>query len=295
MNIVTPQPRVFAVVGGDMRLVCLARLLARDRHRVYTYASESREHADDGGVVEVVGPTAFPKGCVVVLPLPAEDGEYLSAPLSSVKLTAAELFDALEPGTLVCAGKASEKLKDAAADRGLVLVDYFDREELTVMNAVATAEAAVALAATELPMTLHSSRALVVGFGRIGKLLALALRGLGCRVSASARKFGDLAWVKALGATPVQTARLDEVIQDYDVIFNTVPAQVLGRRALERVRKGAPIIDLASAPGGVDRAAADALGVKVIHALGLPGKVSPMTAGEIIRDSIYNILGDGGM
>ena len=296
MNIITPEPRSFAVVGGDLRQVCLARLLARDRHRVYTYANESRDHNEqDAALTEVASPAAFPKGCVVILPLPAEEGGFITAPLSKVRIPAAELLDSFEPGTLICAGRASVTLHEECEKRGLVLADYFEREELTVMNALATAEAAVTLAAENLPITLREARALVVGFGRIGKLLTLELKGLGCRVSASARKYEDLAWATAFGAHAVQTSAIDGIIQDYDVIFNTVPVTVLGRSALERMRSEALIIDLASKPGGVDWAAAGELGTNVIWALSLPGKTSPVTAGRIIRDSIYNILGDGGV
>ena len=54
------------------------------------------------------------------------------------------------------------------------------------------------------------------------------------------------------------------------------------------------IIDLASKPGGVDMDAARDLGVKVIWALGLPGKVAPVTAGNIIKETICNIFSESG-
>jgi len=41
---------------------------------------------------------------------------------------------------------------------------------------------------------------------------------------------------------------------------------------------------------GVDCEAAKALGLSVIHALSLPGKVAPETAGEIICDTVCNIF-----
>ena len=50
------------------------------------------------------------------------------------------------------------------------------------------------------------------------------------------------------------------------------------------------IIDLASNPGGVDNEAAKERGIKSIWALALPGKVSPSTTADIIKDTIYNVL-----
>lgn len=75
------------------------------------------------------------------------------------------------------------------------------------------------------------------------------------------------------------------------MLFNTVPQTVIGRKELAGA-KDSLIIDLASKPGGVDFDAARDLGVKVIWALGLPGKVAPVSAGKIIKKSILNILSE---
>ena len=56
----------------------------------------------------------------------------------------------------------------------------------------------------------------------------------------------------------------------YDVILNTAPVLLLDREVLQTVREDALVIDLASRPGGVDFAAAEALGKQVVWALSLP-------------------------
>ena len=70
---------------------------------------------------------------------------------------------------------------------------------------------------------------------------------------------------------------------------------MLGQEELEDLNSGCLILDLASKPGGVDLGAAGALGLTVIWALSLPGKVAPVTAGAAIRDTIYNMLREIGM
>ena len=50
------------------------------------------------------------------------------------------------------------------------------------------------------------------------------------------------------------------------------------------------LIDLASLPGGIDAAAAEKLGLRMIRALSLPGKVAPKSAGEIIKETVYNMM-----
>jgi len=79
-----------------------------------------------------------------------------------------------------------------------------------------------------------------------------------------------------------------------DAIVNTVPALVITKDILEKARNDCFLLDLASAPGGIDFKAAEAIGLKVRWALSLPGKVAPMTAGDIIRRTIYNILEEEG-
>ena len=56
------------------------------------------------------------------------------------------------------------------------------------------------------------------------------------------------------------------------------------------MRKNALIVDLASSPGGVDVGAAEKYGIRYISALSLPGRVAPDSAGEIIAETIKNIL-----
>ena len=78
----------------------------------------------------------------------------------------------------------------------------------------------------------------------------------------------------------------------FNFIFNTVPSLILDRKRLEAIGKDSLIIDLASLPGGVDDSAANELSVPLIHALSLPGKVAPKTAGKIIKNAVYNIIGE---
>ena len=162
-------------------------------------------------------------------------------------------------------------------------------------NAPPTSEGAIQIALEELPITLHNARVLVVGYGRLGKVLARQLRGLGARVSVAARSYEDLAWADVWSYGAERTGELAGWLCAYDLVVNTVPAQVLGEKELGDLKPGCLVIDLASKPGGVDFDAAARLGVKVIWALSLPGKVAPVTAGEAIKRTIYNILNDMGV
>lgn len=281
------------VIGGDLRQEKLALLLEGDGHVVHTCALGE---APEGEVRRGEDLEGVHLADCVILPLPVTgDGVTLNAPLAQREIKLADVLDHLRPEQLICGGRIDEATLSLARERNLTLHDYFAREELAVANAVPTAEGAVQIAMEELPISIHSSRVLIIGYGRLGKLLAHRFDALGAKVSVSARKWSDLAWIEAFGYGVEQTDNLDGWLCGYDLIVNTVPTCVLGEERLAELKKGCLVIDLASKPGGVDMQAAGRLAVKVVWALSLPGKVAPVTAGKAILSSVYNILREQGV
>ena len=110
----------------------------------------------------------------------------------------------------------------------------------------------------------------------------------------AARKYGDLAQIQTEGCEPIPFSDLKFVLAKADLIFNTVPARVLNRKELGLIRDTTLLIDLASRPGGIDLDSAGELGVKTIWALSLPRKISPISAGEYILETIENCLRERG-
>lgn len=162
------------------------------------------------------------------------------------------------------------------------------------INSVPTSEGAIQIAMEELSTTIFGIKVLITGFGRIAKVMVKALTGLGADVSITARKYSDLAWAKIYGCKAVHISELTEHICEYDLVYNTVPAVILDEKKLSKLKDNCLLIDLASKPGGVDFETARKLGIKTIWALSLPGKVAPVTSGEIIADTICNILSERG-
>ena len=155
------------------------------------------------------------------------------------------------------------------------------------MNTIPTAEGAIGLAMEETNYTLDGRKVLVMGFGRVGKTLANKLSKMGLDVYCEARNNEDLAWIKAYGYKPIELKEVKNILCKMDIIFNTVPIQILDKNMLILLNKKTLIIDLASAPGGVDFDTAKKLGIKAILASALPGKVAPETAAEYIKNCVY--------
>lgn len=173
------EKRSFWIVGGDLRQIKLAELLLEDGHQVQTYAVEQRPEQGKlpGDGIRCRG---IEEADCVILPLPvmAEHG-ILNSKLSDRRVPLQLIFQNLRPGQLVCAGKAPPEVRAMAEQAEVVFFDYFAREELEIANAVPTVEGAIQIAMEELPTTLFGTRVLVLGFGRLGKLLAHRLKGAG--------------------------------------------------------------------------------------------------------------------
>ena len=274
--------KTFGVIGGDRRQAELARLLAEEGRTVWT--------SGVAGCPDLPAQAAAADVVILPLPLCREDGILNS---ETEDLPTSALFRRFSPGQLLLAGQVRPAQQIEAENCGLTLVDYFQREELTVANAAATAESALQIAMEHLDRTLLGMECLVLGFGRIGKLLAYRLHGLGAHVTVTARKPSDLAWIRAYGWQALETGRLDGALCDFGAVFNTVPSPVLGHLLLAQLPKGCLCVELASVQG-IDLAAAEELGLPHVWARSLPGRMVPAAAAVALRDAVDYILKERG-
>lgn len=280
-----------AVTGGDIRMIYCAKKLAEHGFEVGFCGFDSAGR-DCGDAVRCRTVTDAVKGAaVVILPVPySYDGCRINAPFSASEIRVDDVLEAVNPTQLVLAGVCPPGFIEKADALGLSVIDYMKDEELTVKNAVSTAEGALELAMKELAVTVHGTKTLVIGYGRVGKAVSSAFSSLRSSVTVCARRADALAWAYASGYGTANIKDICRAVTDKDIIINTVPAPVLDNNVLSFVKDDALIIDLSSAPGGVDFEAASRRGLKAIHALSLPGKVAPVTAGENIADAVCSVM-----
>ena len=251
--------KLFAVVGTDARQAAAGRVLERAGYAV-------------GGAEQVA------LADYILLPLP----------LDAARTPLAELLRAAKPGAVALGGRLSVQAKTIAQKAGVELVDYFARPELTVYNAIPTAEGCIGILLAERTRTCGHNL-LLLGFGRWAALGA-RLAALGANVTVCARRAEQRALAESLGLRGAELARLAALAPAFDTVVNTIPAPVLTEPVLAALRPGSLIVDLASKPGGTDFAAAQRLGCKAIHALSLPAACAPDTAGEAVARTVLTIL-----
>ena len=281
-----------SVIGGDLRQLTLAELLSEDGYDVFVSGFGDDSKSDKYTIENDVKKACL--GDVIILPMPVtSDLKTLNAPFNKVKISLSELEEHIRPDSLILGGRLNEDFYTLFENHKCI--DYYEREELMIKNAVPTAEGAIELAIAETPITIAKSKCLIIGYGRIGKVLAHHLKAMDAFVTVSARKYQTLAWIDVDGYTAVHNKDLIKNIHSYDVIFNTAPALILDEDILAKINPDTVVIDLASKPGGVDFQKAKDFGLKVIWALSLPGKTAPLTSGRIIKETISNILYEEGV
>lgn len=279
----------FGIIGGDLRQIYLAKKLQKDKNEVFVCGFENFVGFDKLKLKSLKISDLISSSKYIILPVPASrNKKVINAPFSNSDIVLSEkLFSNLK-NKVVFAGIVSSLIEDVKPS-GLYIRDYYQREDFLIPNALLTAEGAVSIALKEYGKSIFSSRCLVVGFGRIGKILAKLLKNMGAKVTVSARSVKDVSLAKISGFETTNVSKISEKT-DFDLIFNTVPALVLNEGVLGYLSSARMIIDLASSPGGTDKLAAEKLGIKLIPALGIPGKCFPEAAGEIIADVIYKMI-----
>lgn len=282
----------FAIIGGDLRIVKLAEMLAKDENQIYVYGLEKAE--DLRNKPNIVQCDTIKKTVqeaeIVIGPIPfSSNGNTVNAPFCDKEITIREVMHVINAKVLI-AGGITPEVYDMANDEYIEIIDILKREELAVLNTIATAEGTIQVAIENTNKILHGSEVLILGFGRIGKVLARKLAGLAVKVTCAARKDEDLAWIQAYGHKATNINSIGPNLSQFDIIINTVPHMILTEERLANVKQECLLIDLASNPGGIDKKAVKDKNLKFVWALSLPGKVAPTTSAEFIKDTIYNIV-----
>ena len=272
--------KTVCIIGGDKRNYELSDLLRKHNFNVKVYEADTLkldEFLDDANCV--VGGIPF-----------SSDGEFINAPHILEKISVEKLFISMKKQKKLIGGSFSDKVKDLANRYDIELYDFLDDEDFAIYNAIPTAEGAIEIAMRETKNTIHSSNCVILGYGRIGKILTDILKGLHANVTVVARKSEHFAWIKAMGYTYEEYNNLNKILPNTDILFNTVPTAVVKKEELEYMKKDSLIIDLASKPGGVDFDYAKEKGINAGLFLGLPGKVAPRSVAEYMLNKVMKVI-----
>jgi dipicolinate synthase subunit A len=272
---------VIAIVAGDRREQEIARCAAATGATVRGFGFPWPEAGIAGVAHCASAADALAGADVALFPIPgiAADGA-LFAPQSPERIipSAAMLGGMRRPGNIIL-GWADPKLKAHCAALGTALHEYEWDEDLMLLRGPAIVEGMLRVIIENTDITIHRARIVMLGHGTIGGLACRALIALGARVDVVARNPVQRAEAYAAGAEPHEFAALPAVLPGADIVISSIPARVLNQAELAMLPAHALLVDLAAPPGGMDRDAIAALGLRAVWARGL-GSRAPVTVGR---------------
>ena len=265
----------FSVIGGDLRLSNLAKILAKDKNDVYVFGMENEKEIEKNKKIKKCQNLneTINESNVIICSIPfLKDKNEMYATFSQNRIFLDDLTNQKYKDKTFIAGSIPDKAKEKLEKSFGKVIDIMKQEELVVLNTIATAEGAIDVAINNTDIVIHGSKILILGFGRVAKEVANKFNGLSAKVTCAARKNTDLAWIKAFGYEAVNINDLKEDLNNYDIIINTVPKMIIDKEEMQYMKKNVLLIDLASNPGGINTDDAQMLGLKFVWALALPRK-----------------------
>lgn len=281
-----------AIIGGDARQLEVIRKLIELDAKVSLIGFDQLDEGFVGASKVQIGQLEFSTVKALILPVSGTsvDGEVETIFSNEKIILKGEHIKATEKQCTVYSGISNQYLKKIVQEAGRNLVELFERDDVAIYNSVPTMEGTLMMVIQNTDITIHHSKIVVLGFGRVGITVARALHALGANVKVAVVESSHLARIYEMGLQPIELSRLANEVHDIDVCVNTIPAQVLTANILSKMPTHALIIDLASKPGGTDFRYAEKRGIKAMLAPGLPGIVAPKTAGRIIANVLSKLL-----
>lgn len=198
-----------SIIGGDLRTVKLIKLLAQDKNKIKAWGFENCEELLDfekkndnlkihNNLDEalqnqiIIGPTPFTK-----------DRKYICTHYTNQKLEIQTLANKIRDKLLIGGSVPAEILEQ------IETIDILKDERLVILNAISTVEGTIEIAIKETQKNLYNSNILIIGYGRIGKILVDRLTAFKANVYCSARG-KDITWIEAYGSKSIKYEELNK-------------------------------------------------------------------------------------
>ena len=173
-------------------------MLSNDGNKVYSYAEEESDEILDNSSIEKCNSLeeGIDKSQIIIAPVPfSSNGETINTPFSKEKIKIIDLLNK-NKSKIFIAGNINPKIKEELDSKYLDVIDVMKREELAILNTIATAEGTIKVAIENTDEILQGRKVLILGFGRVAKIVAAKFSMLSANVTCSARKISDLAACK---------------------------------------------------------------------------------------------------
>lgn len=279
----------FAVVGGDRRFFCLAKLLCSRNFNVVGFALDIPKDEDFSFKMVNSLKKAIKTSKNLIFPIPfSRDGVLINSSIKNSDLKIRTFLKCLKKNNVVFAGNFDSSVSNEIKKRAGFVFDYLQDKEFAILNACLTAEAAIAQAVLKSPFSLHFSSCLVLGFGRCGKTIALKLKGLCKNVVVAVSGEVNRAWAVAMGFDVLSLNDLETHLSKFNFVFNTIPARILSGSLLKNFNSKVFVLDITQ--DGIDLNEFKKNLINAETSLQIPGKFKFEEAAKILADLTIKVL-----
>lgn len=281
-----------AVIGGDARQLEIIRRLTELDAKLSLIGFEQLDHAFTGAVKEKIDEVDFTDIDAIILPVAGTglDGQVDTIFSNEKVILTEETLLETPSHCTVYSGISNSYLDGITKKADRRLVQLFQRDDVAIYNSIPTAEGTIMMAIQHTDFTIHGSKIIVLGLGRVGMTVARTFDALGAHVRVGVRKTEHKARITEMSLTPFQLEDLENEVKDVDICINTIPHMIVTASVISKMPPHTLVIDLASKPGGTDFRYAEKRGIKALLAPSLPGIVAPRTAGQILANVLSRVL-----
>src|SRR5699024_6630658 len=153
----------------------------KEKNIVYTYGLEKELKKLQNENIKICQEVEeLQKTDVIITAIPlSKDNININMPLR-IYSKEIEIDEALKimNNKLVFTGNVSSEILRKSKLYNIEILDIMKNEEFAVLNAIPTAEETIKIIIENMKKIIHNSNCLIMGYGRLGKLLAQKLSGL---------------------------------------------------------------------------------------------------------------------
>lgn len=262
-----------AVLSGDNRQVFAADYF--NSHNYMAYVKNNFDFSDDS---IIICNTPFSKNLQFI-----NCDFYSSFPIET-------FLNLLKPGQIVFGGSIPFWVIEEGRKKGIVFIDVLNDDDVVWFNAALTAEGIIANIILNTNFSLCYSNVLIMGYGKCGTNIASRLSSFKCNITIHDHTPVHLSQAASYGYSTLTLDELDNHLNQFDIIINTVPNVILTEKHMKQINKNCVMFEIASKPYGLDKNLAHKYNLSLITCPGLPGATAPKSAGELIAKSIISYL-----
>lgn len=280
-------------LGGDKRQLEIIKYLQNFNHEIYLLGYDNIEI--NKCIKVQLNDLKLSDYEVLIFPVSGvnEDFSVISDFSNDKIVLNSKLFMDLSKNTLLITGIKTKNLNlicESANKEAIALMEY---ESIKEKNSIPTVEGIIADIINNTETTVNNSKIFIIGYGHVGKQLAEKLKSLGAFNTIGVLTKEEANEVIKKDMFPILTndnKSMSIVFANSDIIINTVPSLIINKEYLNLIDADSYILDISSYPYGVDFNTAKNLNLKYKLYTGIPAKVAPKTAGDILAKEIDSIL-----